>query len=222
MNASKKILINTVYVRCLHFNKCIKINLTNSIFLEQFASLSFPFHAISTQVYFASNMKLGYPEDGWITLDRQRDNDEEIFEISIPFRNLQNVLKSLKRNIFFDLKCLKRYECDITNSSSVVKFIEQIALSDDKLFKRVNLRQLKRIFNQKIIVSESKLKTHRSKINNICECFTYICNIFKNSKWFGGLILKEESTILTTPQEENYESIENFWKELEILTELSG
>lgn len=165
---------NVVFIRFLSFNKYIKINLTSKIFNEQFSNLSFFLHFISTQQYsLCSN--LSYPANGWITLDKEiTDSEIQVGEFEYQYSGLLDFFKYCKKKVSYDLRCLKKVESDFKINNAVVKFIEDIACSDEDLFKRVQLRQLKRVFNQRKINCQFKLSNQPAIFHNLNDVFDFI------------------------------------------------
>lgn len=165
---------NIIFIRFLTLNKAIKIELTDTIFNEQFGSLSFFLHFISVQQY-STNTDLVFPGDGWITLDKEMsDNEELVASWKFTFVEFQDFLKFVKRRISYDIRCLKKFEVELVTNKATVTFIEDIARSWPDLFKRTQLRQLKRIYNQRIALAEFKTKTEPSKFHSLINVWEFI------------------------------------------------
>lgn len=186
-----KTKFNKIYIRFLGFFECIEINLKTDIYNEQFSSLSFFLHFISTQ-QFSHNNNLSFPKDGWITLDKIFDHDVIIKSFCFNYSQFQDFCKFIKKKISYDLRCLKKFEQDLFKNQATIKFIEDIATSDLVLFKRVQLRQLKRVFNQSIALCEFKTKNQPSKFYNLRDVWQFILESIE--KW--AILDDENSRIL--------------------------
>lgn len=185
----KKTQINVVFIRFLPFNCCIEIKLKNNIYNEQFSSLAFYFHFLTIQLYSFNNT-LSWPNDGWITLDKVNENDTILMNLELNFSTLQDVCKFIKKKVSYDLRCLKNFENELYKNRAMLKFIEDVANTDNNLFKRVQLRQLKRVFNQRLALCEFKTKNQPSKFKNLSDIWEFIKTTLK--KWYKLDELKED------------------------------
>lgn len=176
-----KTSFNVVYLRFVPFNFSIKINLSNNIYNEQFGLLCFYPHFISLTVFSSLNT-LSWPKDGWILFDKVCEQDVILYEYDLSFTELQDVLKFLKKKISYDFRCLKSFELGVFHNKSMTTFIEDVATSDNLLFKRTQLRQLKRVYNQRLALCQFKATNQPSKFKNLFDVWDYIKDIF--SSWF--------------------------------------
>lgn len=178
----KKNIINVVYLRFVPYNSCIKINLINNIYNEQYSQLSFFPHFISLNCYSSLN-NLSWPKDGWIILDKISENDVVIDEYKVSITQLQDILKFIKKKISYDFRCLKNFEAGVYHNKAMTEFIENVAITDNLLFKRTQLRQLKRVYNQRLALCEFKSVNQPSKFKNTTDAWNYIKETF--SHWFA-------------------------------------
>lgn len=178
-----RFILDKLFIKLIYKNRAIQLNLIEPICLEQFSSLSYYLHFISTQIFiYCENCH--FPNEGWISLDKELENYalEDVFLIN--FSNILSIFKKIKKEVSFDLRCLKKFQKEILSCTSIVSFIEEVALSNEDLFKRVCLRQLKRIYNQKKFIVEGKLRHQPSKINNLLDVWNLINFTF--NEWSGG------------------------------------
>lgn len=192
-----------VYIRFLTRGKAIAINLSDTIYNEQFGSLSFFLHFLSVQQY-ATVPSLSFPADGWITLDKELDSSDVIeHTFDFGFSSFQDFLKFVKRRVSYDIRCLKRFESDLARNKGTVTFIEDIARSWPDLFKRTQLRQLKRIYNQRIALAEFKTKTEPSRFHSLNNIWEYLVSV--GSRW----------SLRTTDVPFSEQTIEELWSHLQ-------
>lgn len=178
-----KSLINVVYIRFVPNKCCIKINLINNIYNEQFSQLSFFPHFISLNCY-SSLSGLSWPNNGWILLDKVIDSNELVLdEYKIAYTQLIDFFKYIKKKISYDFRCLKTFEAGVFHNKSMTEFIENVASSDNMLFKRTQLRQLKRVYNQRLALCEFKSQNQPSKFKNLSDTWQFILDNL--NKWFN-------------------------------------
>lgn len=183
----KKEIIDVVYLKFFGFNKVIKINLIDQIHNEQYSRLCFYVH-FCTLFLYGSNCNLEFPRAGWVLLDKQLCSTDFVeMEYSISYKSLLEFLKFIKKKVSFDVRCLKRFEQNYIKLENTLKFIEEIA-STDEMFKRTQLRQIKRIYNQQLYICKFNLQHQPSMFNSLLDLF----NFFKTTlvKWDGQLIEK--------------------------------
>lgn len=167
----------TVYIRFLTMNRVIVVNLKDTIFNEQFGTLSFFLHFLSVQQY-ATSPNLTFPASGWITLDKQMgiaDTVERTFNFG--YIEFQDFLKFIKRRVSYDIRCLKKFESELKKNRDTITFIEDIVQTMPELFKRTQLRQLKRIYNQRIALADFKCKTEPSKFHSLENIWEYLVTV---------------------------------------------
>jgi len=195
MNFKNKISKQTyscLFIRFLEQHKYCEIRLKDLIYGEQFASLAFNFHFITIQMYTYCP-QLQYPKNGWISLDKEIDaHDTCLGTYDFTYKSFLSMIKLVKKKIVYDLRCLKRFENDLTNSCNTINFIENIALTNELLFKRVALRQVKRLFNQRKLMCNFKIANQPSLLKNLEDAWQVIVRHLKLFKWSGGQILNQQ------------------------------
>lgn len=177
-----KTSFNVVYLRFVPFNYSIKIILTTNIYNEQFSLLCFYPHFISLSVFSSIN-SMSWPKDGWIMFDKICEpQDVILFSVQLSWTSLQDVMKFLKKKISYDVRCLKNFEAGVFHNKAMTNFIEQVAQSNNLLFKRTQLRQLKRVYNQRLALCQFKSVNQPSKFKNLANVWEFIQETFKT--WF--------------------------------------
>ena len=164
----------SVFIRFLNKNKYIKINFTSFIYSEQFAALSFHYHFLNIFV-FQTCLDVVFETSGWILLDKMCDKDEEkCGEYTFDYKIFLSLTKNFKKKVSYDLRNLKRFEQDRLNCEMTNGFIEQVVATNESVFRRTALRQIKRIFNQRKLMCAFKIQTQPSRLNSVADVWLFL------------------------------------------------